>query len=80
VVHHGQDPADGMSEELRSVFNHEIGPIDLGKIKLAVGLDNGAVVLGFGTDVSCIGLDPADARALGRLLIEHADKADERSA
>lgn len=46
---------------------------DKGGLMMAVGIENGKIVVHFGTPVQWLGLDAQTARALARALIEKAD-------
>lgn len=54
------------------------GPLnadDEGQLQMGVRVEHGTVVLHFGTPIAWIGLPPAQARDVGRVLIERADQA-----
>ena len=87
MAHNGNDPFDGLGDDLRAHFEDKLGPTgrhpegkltpnDQGEIQLAVGVTSGKVVLGFGTYISWIGMPPKGARDLAKLLIENAIKAE----
>lgn len=57
-----------------------LGPNDEGEIRLAVTVVGPIVQVRFGKPVAWVGLPPAEARALGALLIKHASEAEKAIA
>jgi len=49
----------------------------VGELKLGLTVEEGKVVLVFGTPITWIGLEPKDARDLAELLIKYAEQAEE---
>ncbi len=56
--------------------NGKLNREDEGELKLAVGMQNGIVMIMFGTPVTWFGLKPHEARELSRMILKNADKAD----
>ncbi len=54
----------------------KIHPADEGALKIAVGTDQGQVIINFGVRVAWLGLPPADARLLAKALLKQADLAE----
>jgi hypothetical protein len=52
----------------------KLNPDDEGELKMAIGIDNGAVRIDFGKQIKWLALPPAEATQLGWLLINNADK------
>jgi len=50
----------------------KICPGDLGELIIGIGLNQGYVVLNFGTEVRTVGMTPQQALDIGRALIEKA--------
>lgn len=87
MAHHSRDPFDGLSPELRALFDGQLGatgeypqgkltPNDEGELKLAVGCEKNKVILSFGKDVTWIGFDPEQAREIAELLCKNAASID----
>ena len=45
---------------------------DVGEIRMAVGAKDGKVVMHFGQPTEWVGMTPAQAKDMARLLVEHA--------
>jgi len=76
-----------MSDELRALFDNELGasgeyplgkltPNDEGELKMAVGCEKGKVILAFGKDVTWIGFTPEQARDLAEQFCKNAASID----
>ena len=50
-----------------------LNALDEGGLRMAIGVEGGAVVVHFGKPVAFVGLGPQEARALARSLIAKAD-------
>ena len=55
----------------------KITPEDEGAISVAIGIDNGNVIINFGKPVAWLGLPPAACMEMGRTLIKRAREAME---
>ncbi len=75
-MHHSRDETDRMQELVKKL---ELGPTghypdgalnetDEGEIKIAIGIEDGKVVINFGKPVAWIGFDPRQARQIAELL------------
>jgi hypothetical protein len=51
----------------------KLTPHDEGEIRIAIGIENGKVVMHFGKEIAWIGFDPAQAHSLAQSLIEKAN-------
>lgn len=49
---------------------------DEGELTMAIGAENGVVMLHFGKEVAWLGLPPDNARELAALLIKQADQIE----
>lgn len=85
-MHHGHDSSEN-AEALRKAFGlgatkrfpeGKLNKTDEGEIKLAVGVEQGKVILAFGTPVAWLGLDAAQADSLADSL--HAKAGEVRGA
>jgi hypothetical protein len=54
----------------------QIHPEDEGELRMALGHDQGNVVLDFGKPVRWLAFPPANARQLAAMLIKHAHAVD----
>lgn len=83
MAHHGFDQAEQMR---RLVKELSLGPTghypdgalnetDEGEIRIAVGVEQGKVVISFGKPTAWIGFTYQQARDLAELLIKHSDRA-----
>jgi hypothetical protein len=52
---------------------------DAGELQLAIGHNNGNVIVQFGTAVSWFALLPEGARGLAEMLLVHADNAEKET-
>jgi len=77
---------DEMMQKIAESFKDKLGPTgqfpqgkltphDEGELRIAIGTENGKVVMHFGKEIAWIGFDPEQARELARSLIEKADAA-----
>ena len=81
-MHHGQDLPEDLRKEVQQEQLGATGefpegkltPRDKGVIRIAVTCHNDQVVIVFGTPVTWIGFDPAQARELADCLIEKAEQ------
>ena len=55
----------------------KITPDDEGSISVAIGIDNGNVIINFGKPIAWLGLPPAACMEMGRTLIKRAREAIE---
>jgi hypothetical protein len=53
----------------------KIHPDDEGQISVAIGIDNGNVIINFGKPIAWLGLPPAACMEMGRTLIKRAREA-----
>ncbi len=53
----------------------KIRPEDEGAIKIAIGIENGNVIINFGKPVAWLGLPPSACMEMGRTLIKRAREA-----
>jgi hypothetical protein len=53
----------------------KIHPDDEGKISVAIGIDNGNVIINFGKPIAWLGLPPSACMEMGRTLIKRAREA-----
>lgn len=86
MAHHSEQPS-GMTEQLKKELglgptNHfpdgPLNPTDEGEIKIAVGVEDGKVVIHFGKPVAWIGFNPQQARELAETIRKHSHKAEGR--
>lgn len=58
-------------------FPHgKLHPSDEGELQFGVATDGKVVLIQFGKPIAWLGLPPDKARALAKVLIEHADRID----
>jgi hypothetical protein len=50
----------------------KLNPDDEGELSMKIGVQNGRVILDFGTPVTWLGMHPAEAVAMAGMLIKHA--------
>jgi hypothetical protein len=79
-VHHSDRETDRMRELVRQLQlgptgqfpQGQLNPVDEGEIKLAIGVEDGKVVLNFGKPVAWIGFDWQQALALAESIRQKA--------
>lgn len=82
-MHHGKDETDRMKDlarelELGATGHYPEGALnetDEGELKLAIGVEDGKVVLNFGKSVAWIGFTPQQALALAESIRQKAHRA-----
>lgn len=57
----------------------KLNPTDRGEIAIAVGAEQGNVVLNFGVPTIWIGLPPTQAREVAAMMVKHADSIEHRT-
>lgn len=50
----------------------QFGPHDEGSLRFAVGAEDGKIIIDFGTQVYCLGMDPEHAESLAQSPLEKA--------
>jgi hypothetical protein len=85
-MHHSERQSD-MAEEMKKALGlgptgdfpeGQLNPVDEGGLKLAVGVEDGKVVIHFGKPVAWVGFSAQQARELAETIRKHSYKAEGR--
>jgi hypothetical protein len=83
MAHHSDVLSDKMQETAQQLglgatqrFTHgRLNETDEGELQLAIGEENGRVVMNFGKPVAWIGFTPEQAMEIALSLMQHSNKA-----
>jgi hypothetical protein len=83
MSHHGNDQERELAAHMKRVFgefpNGRLNENDAGAMAVAIGVENGVVIMNFGHSLKWIGFTPDQAIDLAEILIKHARKCGSKN-